>query len=960
MSRELRRLRRQLAERGEAWPWAWLEALGEPSAEPLPEVPEGLDRRRFLQLMGASLALAGLGACGEPPDEAVARVEQEPLRSPGQASDYATAVPFAGIAQPVLGHCIDGRPLKLEGNPEHPCCGGASDAFTQAAILQLYDPDRSQVPRHLGRESGWAQVQGELFALQRRHDRDRGAGLHLVLGASSSPTLARQLQALRQRWPRACFYQGDAYGERNAADGLYQAFGQPLTARLRLENVQALVCLDADLLGPGPRQTAWQRGWAQRRRAAAAGQGQARIHVAEGVPSLTGAAACARLPAAPWQLPHLALALARALGEALPGSPQLDEAQRRWAVQAAAALRGAGREALVCVGAQQPAQLQALAARLNQRLGGLGHSHDYIAPLLLEDSPAAPWEPLAALLPRIADGAVDSLLLLDCNPLHACAEGEQLRQAMQDVPWRLHAGLVHDESAAECHWHLPLSHPLESWSDARAADGSACLVQPLVRPLYATPGLHQLLEMLLNGARGDGHALLRQTWAEHDLPAWRAALERGWIESAPPAATPGQAALPALVLPAAANLVASVRPDPAVWDGRLANLGWLQELPRPISSLTWGNVIGVAPRLAERYGLANGECLRVEIDGQRLEGPVWIEPGQADGLLALTAGYGRQRAGRLGNGVGFAVRALPAGVPAQAVSRCEATGERMPLAITQAQHRLPEGAAPALRRVSRAEPPAAPALLPTRSGEGPQWAMLIDLDLCTGCNACVVACQAENNIPVVGAEQVAAGRAMHWLRIDHYYQGDAEAPRSAFQPRPCMHCERAPCEAGCPVEATLHGSDGLNQMVYNRCIGTRTCAAYCPYKVRRFNWYDWTAGAPPSLQAQRNPEVSVRGRGVMEKCTYCVQRIGAARLAAREQGLDWQAGEGSEAVRTACQQACPSQAIAFGNLQRSDGEPARGRRSPRHYALLEELDTRPRTTYLARIDDEPGAPGDGR
>jgi molybdopterin-containing oxidoreductase family iron-sulfur binding subunit len=512
------------------------------------------------------------------------------------------------------------------------------------------------------------------------------------------------------------------------------------------------------------------------------------------------------------------------------------------------------------------------------------------------------------------------------------------------VPTRLHAGLYYDESASQCHWHLPLSHALDGWGDARAADGSVVLVQPLMMPQYGTRTLPQILE-LLQGRVLDAQAIVRQTWSSLDEPAWQLALSQGWVEQPPPPTKVTAGGAFALAVdPPASGLHVRLLPDPCVWDGRLANLGWLQELPKPISKLTWSNVIGIAPALAQRLGLANGDRVRVPLPERAIEGPVWIEPGQADEVVALYAGYGRERAGRVGNGLGYAAWSIDAGTTVQTLVKLEG---HVTLASTQLHHQLPAGHESPIRRVRRDESLAEPTVLfRDAAAVGPQWGMVIDLDLCTGCNACVVACQAENNIAVVGPEQVAQGRALHWLRIDHYYQGSLEAPRSHFQPLPCMHCEQAPCEVGCPVNATQHGQDGLNQMVYNRCIGTRTCASYCPYKVRRFNWLDYSAAAAPTLQAQRNPQVTVRSRGVMEKCTYCVQRISAARIEAKIQGSE------QFEVTTACQQSCPSQAISFGDVNRAEGPLAHARQSGRHYRLLEELDTRPRTTYLAGIDEE--------
>jgi molybdopterin-containing oxidoreductase family iron-sulfur binding subunit len=938
--------------------WRGLEALAAtPEAQALieaefPGAAPLMDRRRFLQLMAASLAMAGLAACGKTPEQAVPAVRQAPQLTPDIASWYATAIPFCGIAQPVLGKTVAGRPIKLEGNPQHPMSGGTCDAFTQAAILQLYDPDRSQAPRFKGRETSWDDVRGALARQRLMLDTAQGKGLHIVCGASSSPTLGRQLDVLRRRWPEARVYHAEPFAETEALRASERVFGQPLQARRHLQNAEVLVCLEDDPLGSGPRQTSLQQGWAERRRQAAQGQGAALSFVAESIPTLTGAAATRRLAIAPSRLADLALALSRTLGDNIADQPRLSARQLDWVEAAAAALKVHPGRGLICVGPQAATDVQAQVMRLNQRLGAHGQTLDWQTPTLLGYEHSQFWAPLEQLAQQLAAGNVSQLLLLDCNPLQTSAPELGLEGLMQKVPFCLHAGLYYDESAAHCHWHVPLNHALDGWTDVRAADGSACIVQPLIEPLYSTRTLHQLIELLLTSADSDALTPVQITWSHVAQNRWRQALSDGWIESASPAIDVPGAAPVVLSLPDPEGLEAVVRPDPCVWDGRFANLGWLQELPKPISTLTWSNVVGLSPRLAEQVGVRNGDGVEVALSGQLLRGAAWIEPGQADQVIALYAGYGRSHAGRVGNGLGYAVRPIQA---ASVSASVRSNGNRHALAFTQAHHVLPDDETPPIRVVPRDRPQLPvqqiPASLYTSVNDsGPQWGMVIDLDLCTGCNACVTACQAENNIAVVGAEQVANGRNMHWLRIDHYYQGSLDAPRSRFQPLPCMHCEQAPCETGCPVNATVHSRDGLNQMVYNRCIGTRTCASYCPYKVRRFNWLDWSANAAPSIQAQRNPQVTVRSRGVMEKCTYCTQRISAARIDSKQQGVEFD----TSTVVTACQQTCPSQAIRFGDITDPTSAVSSGRRDPRHYRLLEALGTRPRTSYLARIEDGEG------
>jgi molybdopterin-containing oxidoreductase family iron-sulfur binding subunit len=948
--------------------WRSLEALEHKALAEHPELlaqleaefaeaaaPEGMDRRRFLQLMGASLALGGLTACGPAPDTAVPYVFQPENTVPGIARWYATSVSLGGYAQPVLGRTHVGRPTKLEGNPDHPASLGRCDAFTQAAILRLYDPDRAPAPRNNGQESSWQAFQQHQQGVTKALDQNQGQGLHVVIGASSSPTLARQLEALKARWPRLRVYRHEPFeGLHYEASRL--AFGRPLETHRHLEAAEWVLALDDDLLGPGPWQTAHGVGWGQRRLAAAAGKGEARLIVLEPGCSLTGANASERRRIAPSEVRAYVGALAAALGEGPPAAP-LAEADQRWIEHLADQLKARSGRCLISAGTYTPVDVQAAVHRLNARLGNVGRTVTYSEPVCLLTLAGEPLQGLPELVQAMDSDQVSTLLVLDSNPAFNAPGELDFATRMNKVPLRLCASLYYDETAALCHWHLPLSDALDNWNDGRAVDGSLCIQQPLVSPFYSGKAMAEILPLFMGALSTDARAEVRKSAPVLSEPAWREALELGYVKgSAYPAVTTEAAPVRLVNEPASEGLQLIIRPDPSVWDGRFANLGWLQELPKPISKLTWTNVVAVAPALAERQGLKNGDLVRVGAAGQSLTGPVWIMPGQQETTLVLYAGYGRHRAGKVADGVGFSITPLQTATsPFQRSGvQLSATGEHQQLASTQMMHGM--GNAEPIRQFTRqqlaAPVPAAavlPSLYPPIPASDTRWGMLIDLDQCIGCNACVVACQAENNIPVVGAEQVAKGRQMHWLRVDHYYEGAPEAPSSHFLPVPCMHCEQAPCEAGCPVNATVHGTGGLNEMVYNRCIGTRTCSSFCPYKVRRFNWLDWTADDAASTKAMRNPNVTVRARGVMEKCTYCVQRISEARITARKEGRAVADGE----VVTACQQTCPTQAITFGNLADDASRVSQGRVSVRHYGLLEALNTRPKTTYLGEIIDGP-------
>jgi molybdopterin-containing oxidoreductase family iron-sulfur binding subunit len=917
-------------------------------------------RRTMLKAMAASLALAGLGGCdGEPDPTALPYVDPSDFSPSGNARWYATAVTPFGYAQPVLGKTYAGRPVKLEGNPDHPACQGASDAFTQAALLGLYDPERSQSPRYLGQPATWDAFDTATLALAADTVARHGAGFRLLTGASTSPTQLRQIGELLARWPEAQWHILEPVNEDARLEAAASALGRPLDHHLQLENCEVLVSLDNDVLGSGPRQVLHGLQWSKRRQARQAGDGECRLLMAEPTPSATGACADERLPASPQRMSALLAALGRALGLAGGDGLNLSAAEQDWITRCAHELDGHRGRSAVTIGAHYPAPLHSLALAINNRLGNVGATVRFTVPILA--SALVEAEPFDALVQDMMAGRVSTILTIDCNPAYVAAPDLEFGRALDRVKLTLHAGTHADETAALCHWHLPLHHGLEDWSDARAVDGTASIIQPLVQPLYRTRSRHEVLAHLLGDA-SDGRQIVQATWkkpwSDDFERQWAETLQRGFVlDSAAPFEQVSVAATPT-VQPedSPGGITALMRADPTIWDGRFFHNAWLQELPKPLTKITWGNAILVSPALATERRLKNGDELVIRHDGRELKGPVWIMPGQESRCVTLALGYGRDAgddSGGLGHDV-FAFRSSRSPWHAAGV-KLEPTGETLLVASTQL-HQAMDGfdfVRTVKLSASAGEKEAVPpSFYPVTPVNDPSWGMSIDLDLCIGCNACVVACVAENNIPMVGKELIAQGREMFWLRVDHYHEGDPANPKSYFQPVPCMHCEQAPCEMGCPVNATVHSADGLNLQVYNRCIGTRTCSSFCPYKVRHFNWFDYTGDDPESIRAMRNPDVTVRARGVMEKCTYCVQRISEARIAAQIAGREIRDGE----VKTACQQACPAQAIVFGNIADPNTEVSRRKAGKRDYSLLEEANTRPRTTYLARIEDDETTP----
>ena len=962
------------------------------------EWPDGVSRRNFLQLAAASLGLAGLTACTRQPIEKIVPWLKHPEQVlPGKPLHFATSMTLSGVAIGLLVESHGGRPTKIEGNPDHPASLGGTDAVSQASVLGLYDPDRSQHAARLGRIGSWNDFSNELAAALRAQDALGGSGLRLLTGPTTSPTEARLIGELRSRFPQAQWHRWDPLADAGRRHALAAALGVPLEARFDLASADVILALESDFLTSGPGAVRYAHDFASRRRVAEGSAAMNRLYAAESSPSPTGSVADHRLRLRPSAIPRAVQALAAHLGVAgvsasPPESPALDEATARWIAAVATDLAAHPGRALVVAGETLPAAVHVLVAAIHEKLGASGATVLYTAPL--EAEPVDPLASLAELLADLQAGKVDLLLISGVNPVYdAPADLEVARILRESRGHRFHHGLYDDETAEYCHWHLPAAHYLESWGDARAYDGTASLVQPLIEPLYSGKTLSEILAAMLGRGGESAYDLLRETWASGHTAlsaalsddAFRKLLHDGLSAgSATPATVPAlvsvtavaaaASAIAALPAPSENDLELALRPDPSVLDGRFANNGWLQELPKPITKLTWDNAVLLSPRTAERLGVHGEQVVEITTtEGRKASGPVWILPGQADGVATVHLGYGRTRAGKVANEIGFSAYVLQTassrwGSTSITVRK---TGDQVKLATTQGHHAIDwmreesEQAAvrAVVRQASLAEYRANPnfahgeghaaggldtsvSFHPGFEYKGYAWGMAIDLNSCTGCNACVVACQAENNIPVVGKDQVARGREMHWIRIDRYFQGDIDAPAGiASQPIVCMQCEQAPCEVVCPVAATTHSTEGLNDMVYNRCVGTRYCANNCPYKVRRFNFLLYQDWETEQFKLQRNPDVTVRSRGVMEKCTYCVQRINRVRLAADRDQVQVADGE----IRTACQQACPTRAIHFGNLNDVSSDVVAMKKNSRNYSLLEELGTRPRTTYLAMV-----------
>ncbi|HET6610413.1 MAG TPA: 4Fe-4S dicluster domain-containing protein [Kofleriaceae bacterium] len=928
----------------------------------------GLSRREALRLLGASAGLAGLGACQQPPSKKILPYVNRPADvTPGMPDYYATSMVLDGFATGLLIESHQGRPTKVEGNPEHPASLGKAGVLEQASVLGVYDPDRATQISHRQVVSSWPAFVREVA----RHGPSQG--LRFVLPPQSSPVLADLVDAIAGHHPGARFVYHSPVSRKEAYRATQAIYGTPLEVQRDFSRAKVVVSFEADFLATMPFSVRAAHDYGKRRHLAAPDGDMGRLYVVETVPSATGSVADNRLRSRSRDIWRIAAQVVSALlAQQAQGLPpalarQITAAAGSvgpWAQAVARDLLRYPGESIVVAGDAQPAATHLLAQVANHILGNVGKSVWLTAPAILD--PLGDHD-LAGLVSEIHAGAVDRLIILEGNPVYTAPADLEFERALARVRQTAHVSLFDNETSAACKWLVPAKHYLESWGDARAYDGTISFVQPLLRPLYAARSVIEVLGLFSGRAVISDHELVESYWqSRRPIGAsfrswWQTHLQRGVVpDTAAPRATAqatwAQAGAILASAPADGDSLEIRFPvSPAVYDGRFANNVWLQELPGTVTRLSWGNALLVSPATAKAMRVSDTDVVTVERAGRRVRAPILEIPGHADGVVSLYLGYGRRGSERAARGVGtnaYLLRTTDADSFARDVTVTR-TGEHHDLALAQLHWDLHDrpiafSTTAAIYRANpdfteRARGPA-PSLLPNYGRSGNQWAMTIDTGICTGCSACVIACQAENNIMVVGRKGVMGGREMQWLRIDRYYKDPSKPdPEVIHQPMLCQHCENAPCEYVCPVNATVHSPDGLNEMVYNRCVGTRFCSNNCPYKVRRFNWFEY---ADPSIRKlQRNPDVTVRDRGVMEKCTYCVQRIRRAEIAANLGHRDLRPGE----VQTACQQTCPTGAIQFGSLSHPDTDMVRWRQQPRQYDCLHEVGTRPRTQYLAKI-----------
>ena len=1007
------------------------------------EFRDATSRRHFVKIMSASFLLAGLGLTGcRRPEEKILPFSKMPEGYVhGTAQYFATAMPTRGSAVPLLVKSYEGRPTKIEANSQHPV-GGGTDAFVQASILGLYDPDRAMRFTRGGNEISREATTDFLAELSVKFKGNMGEGLSFLLQRSSSPSRARLQKIIAGRFPKAKFYVHEAVDFDICRQAVEQVTGQSAVPQYHLDKAKRVVSLDCDFLGTEEDSYRLIRGYARSRRLSGPQEADklGRLYSVEALMTITGANADHRLRVPASQIPAMAARLAVEVVKTVPSEiaelAKSFKGDEKWVVECARDLVASGATGVVLPGQRQPIAVHAIALLINNALGGIGSVMTFLP------APKSDEGSISDLAASLNDGAVDTLVVLGGNPAYDAPVDLNFNQALAKARTVVRLGYYEDETFPSSTVHLPAAHYLESWGDARTGDETLVPVQPLIAPLFNGITEIEILARLAGEDIVKPHEIVRATFkgiAPDDFEeGWKKFLHDGFLSGSaakpvslqPQAGAVASAVKALAVIPAPTELAFEVifHRDYSVDDGRLNNNGWLQETPDPITKVVWENVIMVSPATARKLdlevlkqdtrpfpgrearkdhdlksnddgiGLRN-DIVDVTVDGHKITGPIWVQPGLADNVLAVALGYGREKTGRVGKGSGFNAYKLRSSKNLHLASgaKLAKTGAARRVVTTQ-EHGAMEGR-PIVREANVEQfqhkpdfaknmdldshvPNAGPIYQhpydsnPKTKSEIHQWGMSIDLSSCIGCNACMVACQSENNIPIVGKDMVQKGREMHWMRIDRYYAGSVENPQVANQPMLCQHCQSAPCESVCPVNATVHDEEGLNVMAYNRCIGTRYCANNCAYKVRRFNFFDYnkrpndladdSKGAFGKLYqgpfAKReqldydlikmlsNPDVTVRMRGVMEKCSFCVQRIEGAKIAQKiKAGASGDVQVSDGAFKTACEQACPAEAIVFGNMQDENSRVSKLKKQARDYAVLGFLDTKPRVTYLARI-----------
>ena len=958
-------------------------------------VDNGLSRRNFLSLIAASVALAGLEGCKKPVQKIIPYVEAEIGTIPGIPKYYASTLPFKNNALGVVIENHDERPVKVEGNEKHPTSLGKSNSFAQASTLEMYDPDRARGVKFKGKKVDW----NEYLNFAKSINDGNGKGLAVLMQESSSPTIKSIQEDFKKNLPNADWVVYESVNNENLYDGIELAFSKRLQPLYRLEKAQIIVSLGSDFLGVDDNNIYHTRKFAQNRNIVDENSTMNRLYVAESSISSTGSSADHRLNVPQHEMENLLAELAyelKQLGLRIEAK-KVKSSNNLWVKAAAKDLFDGRGESIIIGGSSLSKEFHQLIALINYNLKA---PIDYYPLNMSQVSSVKNFE---SLCKDMKDGKINNLIILGANPVYDSPVDFDFAESLKKVKNSVHLTNIIDETSKLCSWNIAMNHYFECWGDAMTYDGHVSIVQPQIMPLFDSKSIIQVLSPIVHSKEQSAYDTVKNVWKSKIVKSGN--FEREWDKVLHDGLYKKPILKKVNVRPASKISTAVLNnysldndkfeivfcPSSSVYDGRYANNGWLQEIPKPITSLTWDNAALISMKVAKKLNIKNGQMLEISVGDNSINIPAFITPGQNQKSITLELGYGRKFNGRIGNEVGFNVYPLRSSDSPSFIlnGSIKVLNETYPLASTQDHHGLEDDkyAAPGFDDLANKETQSRIPELVKQStldyykdnpdwvqkkveqhkpdkkrswadhsmynpdwdySKGPQWGMSIDLTSCTSCNACSIACQSENNIPVVGKQQVMNGREMHWIRIDNYFAGDPDNPEVSTQSVACVHCELAPCESVCPVAATTHSSDGVNQMTYNRCLGTRYCANNCPYKVRKFNFYNYTRDLPEVVQMAMNPDVSIRFRGVMEKCTYCYQRISSARITAENEGREIKDGD----FQVACQQSCPADAIKFGDINDPNSEVSKAKRRNRDYALLAHLGTAPRTTYLAKIRNQ--------
>jgi len=970
------------------------------------EMTDQVSRRSFLRVMGASIALAGFASCRKPVQKILPYSRQPEDMVLGEPLFYATSMPFQDSVTGLLITNGEGRPLKIEGNPEHPASAGRTNIYHQASILGMYDPDRSRAPRFNGEKVS----KEEFITFAEDHFSDTDRRILFIDEATSSPTYHRIKQQVVDQFGNAEWVTFEPFSENNVIEGNQIAFGQRLRTVNHFDRADVVLALDDDFMNPQSGKNSVENSLklTSKRKVESTDDSMSRIFSVENAFTNTGSYADHRLRLKTSQIAPFTVALAAKLSESISGLEAFSGVTNEflnhdWVEKLAGELIDAQGNSIITLGADHSAQTHAAVAAMNYALGNSGETVTYHELPYRENRDE--HQAFLDAITELKAGVYDTVVMVGGNIAYTAPADLDLAQALGNVETTIHLSDYFDETSRLCNWHVNRAHYLEAWGDGLSFSGQRSIIQPQIQPLFDGFSEIEFLNSIITGEDSTGYDLVQETWSDFITSdfnrRWEEILHDGIDEESgfdsadvSLAGNLSDSVQDLLNMQAVDGIEIAIKPDVRLFDGRFANIGWLQELPEPMTKITWDNVALMSPATAEKIGINPQRSFRtndvpvvtISAAGTSLEIAAWVEPGHADDSITLTVGYGRENLGRVADGVGVDTYPLrttdhlfyqPANV--------EPSGATYEVACVQDHHSL-EGR-DMIRTATLQEYRENPDFASFESFHGfevpgmkealaegdergpislfnemygpdhqPQWGMTIDLNSCFGCGVCTIACQAENNIPVIGKREVGRRRIMHWIRTDRYYEGDEDNPTAYHQPVPCMHCELAPCEQVCPVSATTHSEDGINQMTYNRCIGTRYCANNCPFKVRRFNFFNYTkeylttGDDPEIIQMAMNPEVTVRFRGVMEKCTYCVQRVNREKIKAKVATGSRKPADGT--VKTACQQACPANAISFGDLTDDNSEVSKNKRNDRNYVMLEEMNVRPRTSYLARLSNK--------